>query len=511
MSVAGGGQLGLDILFNIWYYQLYKAALKGDEISLDLFLTSKIGATENINGRRVAGKIDDRFGFLSLLRKRLRETRQMLYISSNPEHDEKVSDWFQNTVEALEKEGICFEKSILINGQNAHMLEKLVAQADVIFLSGGHLPTQNLFFQEIRLRDILAGFDGIIVAQSAGSMNCAETVYVCPELPGESIAPDFERFRPGLGLTDINIIPHYDHNSDLLLDGRRFYEDVVRPDSFKIPIYLLTDGSYFYIHGGRAQLVGEAYLFYQGEARPLKNYSKAPPCFSAPGGVQYTKTYKGAADMTKEETRINAGVLFAPGDPELVAIKLRTHNLNVDFNMTHEDEYEKRDRLLHEIIGEFGEGGRIQGPIAFHYGQHTKIGKRFFANFNFTVQDDGEVTIGDDCNFGPNVTIVTPIHPMLPGERRELYDAEGNPKHLCWAKPVHIGNDCWFGASVTVCPGVTIGDGCVIGAGSVVTRDIPPNSFAAGVPCRVIREITTQDSVENMPEILGGYSAHKPE
>ncbi len=181
-----------------------------------------------------------------------------------------MSDWFQNTVEALEKEGICFKKSILINGQNSHMLEKLAAQADVIFLSGGHLPTQNLFFQEIGLRDILAGFDGIIVAQSAGSMNCAKTVYVCPELPGESIAPDFERFRPGLGLTDINIVPHYDHNSGLLLDGRRFYEDVVRPDSFKIPIYLLTDGSYFYIHGGRAQLFGEAYLFYQGEVRPLK-------------------------------------------------------------------------------------------------------------------------------------------------------------------------------------------------------------------------------------------------
>ncbi len=174
----------------------------------------------------------------------------------------------------------------------------------------------------------------------------------------------------------------------------------------------------------------------------------------------------------------------------------------MDYNNTHEDEAEKRAAILSEIIGAFGEGGFIQGPIAFHYGKHTKIGKNFFANFNLTVQDDAEVTIGDDCNFGPNVTIVTPLHPMLPDERRAMLTAQGEMRHLCYAKPVHIGNDCWFGASVTVCPGVTIGDHCVIGAGSVVTRDIPANSFAAGVPYKVIREITQTDSMRNRPEIL---------
>ncbi len=205
--------------------------------------------------------------------------------------------------------------------------------------------------------------------------------------------------------------------------------------------------------------------------------------------------------MSPEE-KIRAGVLFCPGEPELVAIKRKTHNLNVDYNQTHEDEVEKRAAILSEIIGEMGEGVRIQGPIAFHYGKHTKIGKNFFANFNFTVQDDGEVTIGDDCNFGPNATIVTPVHPMVASERRLMRTGAGEEKRLCYAKPVHIGNDCWFGANVTVCPGVTIGDGCVIGAGSVVTRDIPANSFAAGVPCRVIREITEADSMAHMPEVL---------
>ena len=206
--------------------------------------------------------------------------------------------------------------------------------------------------------------------------------------------------------------------------------------------------------------------------------------------------------MVKEEERIFQGIVFCPGDPELVALKLRTHNLNVDYNNTYEDEYEKRAAILGEILGEMGEGTRIQGPIAFHYGKHTKIGRNFFGNFNLTIQDDGEVTIGDRCNFGPNVTIVTPIHPMVPEERNALLGPDGKPKRPCYAKPVHIGSDVWLGANVVVCPGVTIGDGCVIGAGAVVTRDIPPRTFAAGNPCRVIREITEQDSMAHKPEIL---------
>ena len=208
--------------------------------------------------------------------------------------------------------------------------------------------------------------------------------------------------------------------------------------------------------------------------------------------------------MVKEEERIFQGIVFCPGDPELVAMKLRTHNLNVDYNNTYEDEYEKRAAILGEILGEMGEGTRIQGPIAFHYGKHTKLGRNFFGNFNLTIQDDGEVTIGDRCNFGPNVTIVTPIHPMVPEERNALLGPDGKPKRLCYAKPVHIGSDVWLGANVVVCPGVTIGDGCVIGAGAVVT--IPPRTFAAGNPCRVIREITEQDSMAHKPEILADFT-----
>ena len=207
--------------------------------------------------------------------------------------------------------------------------------------------------------------------------------------------------------------------------------------------------------------------------------------------------------MTEEE-KIFAGQLFHPGDPALRAIKMRSHNLCAKYNRTFEDETEIRAELLRQILGDLGEGGFLQGPIFFHYGKHTHIGKRFFGNYNLTVQDDAPVTIGDDVNFGPNVTIVTPIHPMLPGERNRMIDEEGKPARLCYAKPVTIGSNIWFGANVVVCSGVTIGDNCVIGAGSVVTKDIPANSIAAGVPCRVIREITEADSMKYKPEICGG-------
>lgn len=205
-----------------------------------------------------------------------------------------------------------------------------------------------------------------------------------------------------------------------------------------------------------------------------------------------------------EEEKIMAGILFCPGDPELKKIKLRAHDLNTEYNATYEEETEKREKIVRSLVGSIGEGFFIQGPVFFHYGRHTTIGRHFFANFNLTIQDDAPVTIGDDCRFGPNVTIVTPLHPMVASERRGLMNADGMVRAMCWAKPVNIGSDCWFGANVVVCPGVTIGSGCVIGAGSVVVRDIPAGSFAAGVPCRVIRAITEKDSLVNRPDILAG-------
>jgi len=203
-----------------------------------------------------------------------------------------------------------------------------------------------------------------------------------------------------------------------------------------------------------------------------------------------------------EEERIFKGILFRPGDPALRAMKLRSHNLSSLYSRTLEDETEKREELLRQILGRMGENCFIQGPIFFHYGVHTEIGDNFFGNYNLTVQDDAKVVIGDNVNFGPNVTIVTPVHPLIASERRVMLGPDGAPGHFCYARPVTIGNDVWLGANVTVCGGVTIGDGCVVGAGSVVIRNLPPNTFAAGVPAKVIREITPEDSMRFMPDVL---------
>ena len=185
-----------------------------------------------------------------------------------------------------------------------------------------------------------------------------------------------------------------------------------------------------------------------------------------------------------QEKRIFDGVLFCPGDAKLKAIKARSHHLSALYTRSMEEEEDLRNELLEQILGELPEGIRIQGPLFFHYGVHTKIGKRFFGNYNLTIQDDAPVTIGDDCNFGPNVTIATAGHPVLPELREKGYQ---------YNVPVHIGRNCWLGAGVIVLPGVTIGDNTVIGAGRIVTKDIPANVVAVGNPCRVLREIGQKD------------------
>ena len=200
--------------------------------------------------------------------------------------------------------------------------------------------------------------------------------------------------------------------------------------------------------------------------------------------------------MTEEE-RIFAGRLFASEAPELVEKKRKAHRLSQEYNALFEEDADARAAILRNLLGGIGDGTTMLGPIRFHYGCHTTIGSGCFMNFNFTVQDDAPVRIGDHCSFGPNVTIVTPQHPLLPDERRGLVCNDGEVRHVCYAQPVTIGNDCWFGANVVVCPGVTVGDNCVVGAGSVVTRDIPSNSIAVGVPARVLRSITEADAIRN--------------
>lgn len=199
--------------------------------------------------------------------------------------------------------------------------------------------------------------------------------------------------------------------------------------------------------------------------------------------------------MTEREKML-AGELYDPSDEELTGLRIKARRLARRYNQTDEDEPEKQLELLRALLPNSAEIPGLQAPVYFDYGCNTTFGQYSGANFNFTCLDVCPVTIGDNVLIGPNVTLATPMHPLLPEERNVRQRADGSVYNLEYARPIVIEKDCWLASNVIVCGGVTIGEGSVIGAGSVVTRDIPPHSLAAGNPCRVIREITAKDNME---------------
>ena len=205
--------------------------------------------------------------------------------------------------------------------------------------------------------------------------------------------------------------------------------------------------------------------------------------------------------MTEKEKML-AGKIYDTSDKELAAMRLKAHKLSARYNNVFEDEEDIRNKILSELIPNIGKGTYIQGPIQFDYGAFTTFGENCYANFNFTVLDICPVTIGDNVFFGPNCMLSTPVHPFRYQERNIKYKEDGTAYDDEYAKPITIGSNCWLASNVVVIGGVTIGEGCVIGAGSVVTRDIPANSLAAGNPCRVIREITEKDSIKYKKELF---------
>ena len=204
--------------------------------------------------------------------------------------------------------------------------------------------------------------------------------------------------------------------------------------------------------------------------------------------------------MTEKEKML-AGKIYDPNDKELAKLRSTAHILSQKYNATNELQAKKRERILQKLLPNSGEGTYLQGPIFFDYGLFTSFGKNCYANFHFTVLDCCPVTVGDNVFFGPNCSLMTPVHPFLP-EERNLYEREdGVWTEREYAKPIVIESDCWIASNVTVCGGVTIGRGSVIGAGSVVTWDIPAGVIAVGNPCRVVRKITEADSIKLKKEL----------
>lgn len=186
-----------------------------------------------------------------------------------------------------------------------------------------------------------------------------------------------------------------------------------------------------------------------------------------------------------EKDKLHTGDLYLPGDDEILKKQQECLEKLYDFNQTRPSEMDKRNAMLKEMLAEVGEGCYIEPPFHSNFGgHHVHFGNYVYANFNFTAVDDTHIYVGDYTMFGPNVTLATAGHPILPELREKAYQ---------YNMPIHIGRNCWLGAGVCVMPGVTIGDNTVIGAGSVVTNDIPANSVAYGTPCRVIRKISEHD------------------
>jgi maltose O-acetyltransferase len=184
--------------------------------------------------------------------------------------------------------------------------------------------------------------------------------------------------------------------------------------------------------------------------------------------------------MATERQKMLAGEMYDPLDPELVAARARARDLCQALNATSEAEQDERRRILVELFGTGGDAVWMQPPFFCDYGSNIELGQRVFFNFNCVVLDVCRVGIGDFCLFGPAVQIYTPMHPMNAEQRRAKE----------FGKPVEIGSDVWVGGGAIILPGVRIGRRSVIGAGSVVSRDVPEGVFAAGNPCRVIRNIT---------------------
>ncbi|MBS0208644.1 MAG: sugar O-acetyltransferase [Planctomycetes bacterium] len=187
--------------------------------------------------------------------------------------------------------------------------------------------------------------------------------------------------------------------------------------------------------------------------------------------------------MATEREKMLAGEMYDSLDAELCAMRERARDLCQSLNASHERDQAVRRQILIELFGQGGESVYMQPPFYCDYGTHIELGERVFFNFNCIVLDVCSVQIGDYTKFGPAVQLYTAMHPMNAELRRKQE----------YGKPIAIGANVWVGGGAIVCPGVTIGDKSVIGAGSVVTRSIPSGVFAAGNPCRVIRELGEED------------------
>ena len=186
----------------------------------------------------------------------------------------------------------------------------------------------------------------------------------------------------------------------------------------------------------------------------------------------------------KEVKKMTEGLNYNGWDDTVVRARERAYDICDQINRLKPSQVEERQKLLSELICNDEPTFYVQPPFNCDFGFNIHVGKNVYFNFNAVVLDEAGVYIGDDTKFGPNVNILTATHPIDPAIRRQ---------HIEYAKTIRVGNNCWIGGNVTICPGVTIGDNCTVGAGSVVTKDVPPNSVVVGNPARILKTVEIKE------------------
>ena len=238
------------------------------------YLTSHIGGSYMKDGRRMPTKLSADNGFADNLQNHWKNDSHVLIISADPNSIE-INDSIMNTfATSFPMSGLSFKRIRICDKRNDSLIHN-ITDYDVVILAGGHVPTQNKFFERIQLKECLKYFDGILIGISAGTMNSAQIVYAQPELNGESIDKDYKRFLPGLGITPLMILPHYQDIKDEILDGKRLFEDITYPDSYGREFYALVDGSYFIVENQSTKLFGEAYVIKDGTIQQICEKDKS--------------------------------------------------------------------------------------------------------------------------------------------------------------------------------------------------------------------------------------------
>lgn len=208
-------------------------------------------------------------GFIDLLREALPSPCAAVFVCADPDRHAFTDHIALDMKKALKAAGFSFSSYDILDGRNSGDAAALVKKAGLIVLAGGHVPTQNAFFQKAGLREAMKSFGGVVIGISAGSMNCAEVVYAQPEEPGEAVSPTYRRFLPGLGITKTMLLPHYQQVKDDVLDGLRLFEDITFSDSFGHVFYAIPDGSFLLGKDGTEIIYGACYRISEGSLRQV--------------------------------------------------------------------------------------------------------------------------------------------------------------------------------------------------------------------------------------------------